>query len=82
MTDDTSLDAYYKKWDALAKALDGLDAADDDGGGGAVPPTPLGQVQPKDIGVTIGRPLTEEEFAAHRRRKGGPPPKVLSASAQ
>jgi hypothetical protein len=71
----TSLDSYYKKWEALAKSLS---AADSDA---AVPSAlpPLDQIKPKDIGVTIGRPLSEEEFAAHQRRKGGAPSKVFSA---
>ena len=74
-----TLDSYYKKWEALAKSL----SADDDDPA-AVPSKlpPLDQIKPKDIGVTIGRPLSEEEFAAHQRRKGGAgPSKVFSASA-
>jgi hypothetical protein len=74
-----TLDSYYKKWEALAKSL----SADTDDP--AVVPTnalpPLDRIKPKDIGVTIGRPLSEEEFAAHQRRKGGAPSKVFSASA-
>lgn len=79
----TSLDSYYKKWETLAKSLDAADAADA-AAAAVVPSTlpPLDQIKPQDIGVTIGRPLTEEEFAAHQRRKGGPPSKVFSASAQ
>jgi hypothetical protein len=74
-----TLDSYYKKWEALAKSLSADDDDDD-----AVPSKlpPLDQIKPKDIGVTIGRPLSEEEFAAHQRRKGGAgPSKVFSASA-
>lgn len=76
----SSLDSYYKKWEVLAKSLSAAADADDPA---AVPSAlpPLDQIKPKDIGVTIGRPLTEEEFAAHQRRKGGAPSKVFSASA-
>ncbi len=75
-----TLDSYYKKWESLAKSLD---VSDDDAAAAAAaaPVAAVPRIDPKDIGVTIGRPLTEAEFAA-RQRKGGPAPKVFSASAQ
>ena len=77
-----TLDSYYKKWEALAKSLsaDSDDVAELASAAPSKLP-PLDQIKPKDIGVTIGRPLSEEEFAAHQRRKGGAPSKVFSASA-
>ena len=80
-----TLDSYYKKWEALAKSLSAAaDSDDDPAAAAAAAPSalpPLDQIKPKDIGVSIGRPLSEEEFAAHQRRKGGAPSKVFSASA-
>lgn len=49
----------YAKWDAFAKGFD------DDG-------NPILDIDPKDIGVTFGKPMTEAEFAAHRKTSGLP----------
>lgn len=63
----SSLDAYYKKWEAVAKDLD------------APEPRPvtamlgdgtLSDIDPKQISVEFGKPLSEEEFHEYQKRKG------------
>ena len=49
----------YAKWNEFAKGFD------DDG-------NPILDIDPKDIGVTFGKPMTEAEFAAHRKTSGLP----------
>jgi len=49
----------YAKWNEFAKGFD------DDG-------NPILDIDPKDIGVTFGKPMTEAEFAAHRQASGLP----------
>lgn len=49
----------YAKWNEFAKGFD------DDG-------NPMFDIDPKDIGVTFGKPMTEAEFAAHRQTSGLP----------
>ncbi len=77
-----SLDEYYRRWEVKAAlAAADADAADDVPRPAAtraaapvapVAPGSLGVVRdwanlrPEDIGVHIGRPLTEAEFAVHR----------------
>lgn len=37
-------------------------------------------INPKDIGVTFGKPMTEEEFLAHRKNSPGEaPPHIIKA---
>lgn len=36
------------------------------------------RLKPEDIGVSFGRPMTEEEFAEYRRRRGGRPVRVIN----
>jgi hypothetical protein len=61
----SSLGDYYRRWEAKAKRLSVLD---DDaapvGAAGVV--SDWANLRPEDIGVHIGRPLTEAEFAVHR----------------
>jgi len=61
----------YKKWDDLARTIQ------DDG---SIAPI----IDPKDISVTFGKPMTEAEFLAHRAQSGlgGPPPTVIRANQQ
>lgn len=63
-----SLGDYYKRWEAKAKHLDNDASAavvvPAVGAAGTV--SDWANLRPEDIGVHIGRPLTEAEFAVHR----------------
>lgn len=40
-------------------------------------------INPKDIGVTFGKPMTEEEFLAHRKNNPGEaPPHIIKANSE
>ena len=40
-------------------------------------------INPKDIGVTFGKPMTEEEFLAHRKNSSGEaPPHIIKANSE
>lgn len=73
----TSLDEYYKRWEAKAVAAAAAADADDaaaqhlppgvaPGSLGVLAQADWSRLRPEDVGVHIGRPLTEAEFAAHR----------------
>lgn len=61
----------YDKWDAIARTIQ------DDG---TIAPV----IDPKDISVTFGKPMTEAEFLAHRASQGlnGPPPTVIRPTSE
>lgn len=61
-----SLADYYKRWEVKAKALSA--GVDDDRVGAEGTVSDWANLRPEDIGVHIGRPLSEAEFAAHRAR--------------
>lgn len=62
-----ALDKYYKKWEKVAAELDDEEA--------------FKNIDPKDISVTLGRPMTEEEFKAYRASQGmNNPPHIISAT--
>lgn len=57
----------YSKWDAIARTIQ------DDG---TIAPV----IDPKDISVTFGKPMTEAEFLAHRASQGLPPTVIRPTS--
>lgn len=59
-----SLGDYYRRWEAKAKRMSVLDDDITPGAAGVV--SDWANLRPEDIGVHIGRPLTEAEFAVHR----------------
>ena len=56
---NTSIGASYKKWDKWADMLDDEDPK----------PKHSGKIDPKDLTVSFGKPLSEEEFRAYQNRK-------------
>jgi hypothetical protein len=69
--------AYYKKWENIAKDID---ESDDETKSERFTFDPRA-INPKDIGVTFGKPMTAAEFEEHRRSQGNRPVEVLSTSS-
>lgn len=59
------LSAHYKRWEEFANTVDEDGAPADRRP--AAPPAPLTKEQLKDVSFSLGKPLTEEQFAEYRR---------------
>jgi len=66
-----NLDTYFKKWETYGRQIS------DDGTVNAaetIPPQAIPKIEKedlKDVRFSLGKPLTEAEFAEHRRKNGG-----------
>lgn len=58
LSNHMDLNAHYRRWEKFAQNVD------EDGSA----PAPPAAFKPQDVKFSLGKPLTEEEFAEHRRK--------------